>query len=73
MSLFEKLFSFFFSYPHKCMYDEIGLKDKLIQIGFNVKSAGYNESKILDINNIENEDRCHNARYVYIIGTHIVN
>jgi len=60
-SLINKFYSFFFSYPHKAMYDH----DTLIKIFEGIKltpiEKKYNDSQIPDIHNVEIKDRCDNA------------
>ena len=54
----NKLYSAFFSYPHKCMYDTKSLKRIMNEIGFITSSKNYLESEIKDIKEIEVKDRC---------------
>tara|TARA_Y100001958_G_scaffold141725_1_gene117352 strand:- start:419 stop:1099 length:681 start_codon:yes stop_codon:yes gene_type:complete len=60
-SFIKKFYSFYFSYPHKAMYDHDTLSDIFRSIDLTPTIKRYNDSKIPDIHKVEIRHRCNNA------------
>ena len=60
-NIFKKFFSFFYSYPHKTMYDYESLSQIFINLGLKPIKKSYGDSEIKNIKEVEIKDRCDSA------------
>ncbi len=66
-SWYARMFSSYFRFPHKCMYDLDDMKALIENAGFEITSTSAENSAIEDLENIERPDRLVNAIVVEAI------